>query len=266
MCSSSLTTTEYSISVMLTCSCSQSIKGEVKDHHKTICDKQYNMQANRVKTEENKWEEIWSAAQQLPVLPVAEPAPRILEGDAQFLYSSDDEFYEAEGVKAGQKVIEGLWGGQGDEGIKLRMNEDVVPNWEEGAASAHEAVHDVARLKEVQYWRETIHGTGAFPISESQFCNYSQESPFNEVAYLCSRRCENSTSCPFTVHQEWRMEHCYNTARKVISCPNHPWLLMSSCRSCAHLRCRLRANLLGTRSRPVSLPFPLTTAVVASVL
>ena len=241
-------------------------KREREDHHKTICDKQYTMQTNRVKTEaNNKWEDIWEAAQRLP-LPVAEPAPRLLAGEEQFLYSSDDEFYEAEGIKAGQKIIEGLWGGQGDEHIRLRMNEGSVPGWQDGAASAHEAIHDLARAREVEYWQQTIHGTGAFPISGSQYCGYSVHSPFDEVAYLSSTRCQNSPACPYTVHQEWRQEHAYNAARKVIPCPNHPWLLLSACSSCAHLRCRLRSKLLGTRSRPVTLPCPLPTAVVAAVL
>ena len=81
-------------------------------------------------------------------------------------------------MKAGQKVIEGLWGGKGDEHIRLRMNGDAVPGWQDGPAAAHEAIHDAARAREVEYWRQD----GCLPISDSQICGYSVHSSFDKVA------------------------------------------------------------------------------------
>ena len=68
--------------------------------------------------------------------------------------------------------------------------------------------------------------------------------------------CGNSVYCSRIMHQEWRIDnglYCY--VPTLYACISHPQVLSRSCAQCTEVRAALRGKLMGTRSRPVQLPF-----------
>ena len=108
------------------------------------------------------------------------------------------------------------------------------------------------RLMDVLWWREHRHGRGGLPESFTPFCS----------APTRHGSCGRGLQCPFSRHQQWRVDYRYNMDREVLRCPFHPYLVLRSCRGCVEQRAAVRSRYGGTRSRPVPCAGPLAGAIL----
>ena len=94
------------------------------------------------------------------------------------------------------------------------------------------------RLLDVIWWREHRHGRDGLPASFVPVCS----------APTRTDPCSRGLQCPFSRHQQWRVDFRYTIDRTVLRCPFHPYLMLRSCCGCMEQRATVRAQHGGTRS------------------